>query len=168
MKTLYLMRHAKSSWGEPGLDDFDRPLLEKGKKRTKIIIDFLLNKGVTLDMILSSPAVRAIDTARIIAHGLKVPVENISEVKKIYTADTGQLEDLFFDLPKSVDNLLLIGHNPTMTSFANTFLEQKIDFMPTSAVVGLEFGINDWSEIGLHKPELKFVIFPKMLRKAED
>jgi phosphohistidine phosphatase len=167
MKTLFVMRHAKSSWGEPGLDDFDRPLLEKGKKRTKNIIDFLLKKKVTLDMILTSPAVRAIETARIMAHALNLPSESIKEEKKIYTADAAQLEDLFYDLPKSVDNLLLIGHNPTMTSFANNFLEQKIDFMPTSAIVGLEFNIDDWSEIGVHKPELKFIIFPKMLGTSD-
>lgn len=157
------MRHAKSSWGEPGLDDFDRPLLEKGKKRTKNIIDFLLTKKVSLDMILSSPAVRAIETAKILAHGLNLPLENIREEKKIYTADAEQLEDLFFDLPKSVNNLMLVGHNPTMTHFANTFIEQKIDFMPTSAIVGLEFDLDDWADFRSSKPTLKFMIFPKML-----
>jgi phosphohistidine phosphatase len=165
MKTLYLMRHAKSSWGEPGLDDFDRPLLEKGKKRTKNIIDFLLTKKVSLDMILSSPAVRAIETAKIMAHGLSLPLENIREEKKIYTADAEQLEDLFFDLPKSVNNLMLVGHNPTMTYFANTFIEQKIDFMPTSAIVGLEFDLDDWGDLRSSIPTLKFMIFPKMLGK---
>jgi len=163
MKTLYVMRHAKSSWGEPGLDDFDRPLLEKGKKRTKDVIDFLLKKKVTPGLILSSPAVRAIETARIMAFGLNIPQESIREEKLIYTSESERLEDLFYDLPGSIDSLMLIGHNPAMTNFVNNFIEQKIDVLPTSGVVGLEFDTDDWSGIISKKPVLKFMIFPKML-----
>jgi phosphohistidine phosphatase len=112
---------------------------------------------------LSSPAVRAIETAKIMAHGLNVPGENIREEKLIYTANTDQLEDLFYDLPQAVANLMLIGHNPSITSFVNNFIEQKIDALTTSAVVALKFDMDDWSELLKKKPELLFIIFPKML-----
>lgn len=163
MKILYVMRHAKSAWGEPGLDDFERPLLEKGKKRTKNIIDFLQKKKAKPDLIITSPAVRALETARIMAHGLGLGKEAIREEKTIYTSDVEKLENLFFDLPAGCRELLLVGHNPAVTSFVNLYLEVKIDALPTSGVVALEFNANEWNEILNANPKVKFIIFPKML-----
>jgi phosphohistidine phosphatase len=163
MKTLYVMRHAKSSWGEPELADFDRPLIEKGEMRTKKIVDFLLKKEVNIDMILSSPAVRALETAKIIARGLKLPEENLRFDKSIYEAETSQLHDLFLDLPAFVNHLMIIGHNPTVTYFSNEFMEKKIDSMPTSAIVCINFDTDDWTQITPGNAKLKFLIYPKMI-----
>jgi phosphohistidine phosphatase len=157
------MRHAKSAWGEPGLDDFDRPLLEKGKKRTKSIIDYLLQKNVCPDLIITSPALRALETARIMQHGLGLSSEQLREEKSIYSSDSEKLEDLFYDLPVATENILLVGHNPAVTSFVNNFLENKIDALPTSAVVGLEFNTHEWSSIMNEVAKVKFIIYPKML-----
>ena len=77
MKTLYIVRHAKSSWDQAGLADHQRPLLEKGKKRTKRIIDYLLENNIKADLIISSHAVRALETARIIGYALNYPVDEI-------------------------------------------------------------------------------------------
>lgn len=165
MKTLFVMRHAKSSWGEPGLDDFYRPLLEKGKKRTKLIIDYLMHKQLIPELILCSPAVRANDTAKIMAHGLGLTEDQVLVEKSIYTADVDQLENLFFDLPSSVNRLMLIGHNPSLTEFINRYLENKLDALPTSAVVAIDYKANKWEEVLDSEASVNFIIFPKMLGK---
>lgn len=157
------MRHAKSSWGEPGLDDFDRPLLEKGKKRTRTIIEYLQQKGIKPELIISSPAVRAAETAQIIAHGLSIDKEALRFDKSIYTSDAERIENIFYDLPKQLDSLMLIGHNPAVTNFVNPYLENKIDALPTSAVVAIQFVTNEWDKIFVSKWNVEFIIFPKML-----
>jgi phosphohistidine phosphatase len=157
------MRHAKSAWGEPGLDDFERPLLEKGKKRTRTIIEYLKKKNVKPGLLLSSPAVRALQTAQIMLHGLGMDKEALRIEKTMYTSDSEQLEDLFFDLPSTVDEILMVGHNPAVTNFVNRFIDAKIDALPTSGTVALVFDINDWEEVLNVKPKLRFVAFPKML-----
>lgn len=163
MKTLYVMRHAKSAWGEPGLDDFERPLLEKGKKRTRTIIEYLKKKDVKPGLLLSSPAVRALQTAQIMLHGLGMDKEALRIEKSMYTSDSEQLEDLFFDLPSTVDEILMVGHNPAVTNFVNRFIDAKIDALPTSGTVALAFDIKDWEDVLNVKPKLRFVAFPKML-----
>lgn len=163
MKTLYVMRHAKSAWGEPGLDDFERPLLEKGKKRTRLVIEYLRKKNIKPELLLTSPAVRALQTAHIMLHGLGMEKECLRIEKTMYTSDSEQLEDLFYDLPSSVDEILMVGHNPAVTSFVNRFIDAKIDALPTSGTVALAFDIINWEEILNIKPKLRFVVFPKML-----
>ncbi|NVO21583.1 MAG: histidine phosphatase family protein [Bacteroidetes bacterium] len=163
MKTLYIMRHAKSSWGEPGMDDFDRPLLEKGKKRTRTIIDYLLKKETKIDLILSSPALRALDTAWIMAHGLSLKEEDVRVEKSIYTSDKDKFYDLFYDLPSGIKSLMIIGHNPAVTNLVNDFLQDKIDPMSTSGIACLEYNVKDWTEIAAANSKLKFLIYPKML-----
>ena len=74
MKTLYLVRHAKSSWEEPGVSDADRPLIPKGLKKTQLIVDFLLKRETKIDLMISSPAVRAYETAKLVAAGLDYPL----------------------------------------------------------------------------------------------
>ncbi len=84
MKTLYIVRHAKSSWNKVDMPDEKRPLMEKGKKRTKKVIDYLLANHIKVDYIISSHAVRAHETAKILAHALKYPIENIKIDSNIY------------------------------------------------------------------------------------
>jgi phosphohistidine phosphatase len=163
MKTLYVMRHAKSAWGEPGLSDFDRPILEKGQKRTQNIIHYLVKKKAKPDLIISSPALRAMETAILMVKGLGLDKQVLRLEKSVYTSDADQLEDLFLEFPGSVSEVLLVGHNPAVTNFVNKFLAESIDYMPTSGVVSLEFKINEWSEISNARPKLNFIVFPKML-----
>lgn len=164
MKTLFLMRHAKAELALPEMSDLNRPLLEKGKKRTKHIIDYLLKKHVEIDLIISSHAVRSRETARIMAYGLHVDESKIWEDKTVYTADTEKLLDLFYDLPAGVNQLMIVGHNPTITNFANLYLAEKIDAVPTSGIVCLEFDTDDWTQLDSCKGSMKFMIFPKMLK----
>ena len=163
MKTLYLMRHAKSSWNHAGLDDLDRPLLEKGLKRTRHIIDYFQNNKVEIDLIICSHAVRSVETARIIAHAFNVEESNFRIEKGIYTADAGSLTDQLYDLPASVSNVMIVGHNPAITNLANNYLYEKIDYLPTSGVIAVDFEINEWDELISAAFTIRFVAFPKKL-----
>lgn len=166
MKTLYIVRHAKSSWDYPELPDEKRPLLEKGKKRTKRIIDDLLRRETVVDLIVSSPAVRAFETAKIIGNALRDSEDEIQTDSLLYFVDAERLFNLFFDLPSGVDNLMIVGHNPALTTFANHFLTQKIDSISTSGVVCIDFETEKWEEIDNMNSKLRFFVTPKMLKKS--
>lgn len=165
MKTLYLLRHAKSSWQDPDLGDFDRPLLEKGLKRSKLIIDYLLEHDVKVDLIISSPAARALASAEIFARALNYPIENIRKENKLYFGDADSYYEQFFDVPKHVNSMMLVGHNPSITTFANNFLEKKIDYLPTSGIVSIGLDTDQWEKAGVAKRKVNFVVYPRMFRK---
>jgi len=163
MKTLYIVRHAKSSWKHPELGDDERPLLEKGKKRTRKIINYLLEKDTSVDLIISSYAVRALETARIIAHAIGYPEDEIRISQQLYHASSERIYDQFFDLSDEISSLMIVGHNPTFTNFANQFLDDKIDWLPTSGVVSITFDTNTWTDVPLAKYKTNFVIYPKAI-----
>jgi len=163
MKTLYIVRHAKSSWEHPGLADDERPLLQKGIKRTLKIARYLQEQDIRVDQLISSHAVRALDTARIIAEGIGYPEEKIIVSQKIYHGNSDYLYDELFNLPDDIDSVMLFGHNPTFTSFANHFLDKKIDWLPTSAVVSINFDTDSWVKLPLSDCVTNFVLIPKEL-----
>jgi phosphohistidine phosphatase len=164
MKTLYLVRHAKATLENRIERDIDRQLLEKGLKRTRHIIDFLIQKNTSVDLIVSSPAVRAYETARVLAHALGFPLINIKIERLLYEGDADKIGDLFYDLPQNKDNLMIVGHNPSITNFANMLLPDPIDYLPTSGIVCIQFDVNSWDEIWKAKIISNFVVTPKMLK----
>ncbi|NQT77762.1 MAG: histidine phosphatase family protein [Bacteroidetes bacterium] len=163
MKTLYIVRHAKSSWDFPGLLDEERPLLQKGIKRTLKVADFLLEKNIRVDLIISSHAVRAHETAKIIAGALGYPEEKILISIQVYHGSSNQLYDELFKLTDDIKSVMMFGHNPAFSSFANHFLKKKIDWLPTSGIVAINFETDQWTQIPLAKGKTDFVIFPKDL-----
>ena len=163
MKTLYIVRHAKSAWDDPSLSDHDRPLMKKGVRKTGKISDFLIDQDVKVDQMISSSAVRAYETARLIADALEYPLDDIKKESDLYHADVDQILSVVFGVNDDIDSLMIFGHNPTFTSFANQFLEHKVDWMPTSAIVSVSFETDKWEEIIMAKRRTNFVIFPKML-----
>ena len=166
MKTIYLMRHAKSTWEFPELKDEERPLVEKGIKRTKKIIKFLNVKNVKPDVIISSHAVRAQETAKIMAKGLDSPLNEIVIDEKIYESNIENLFNVVYGIPDDKNTMIMIGHNPTITNFANYFLAEYVDYMPTSGVVCVEFETDKWNEIVVAKKQTRFIIYPKMLKSV--
>ena len=168
MKTLYLVRHAKASWEEPGVSDADRPLIPKGIKKTKLVVDFLLKRGTSIDLMVSSPAVRAYETAKIIAAGLGYPVSKIKTDRKIYDGYYDRILDIIYSTSNESDSLMIFGHNPTITNLANLFLHPGIESMPTTCVVCLSFNIDKWEEIPSNEAIQEFIISPKMLKKDGD
>ena len=164
MKTLYLVRHAKSSWGHPGLTDFNRPLLDTGIKRNRKIIRYLNEKNISVDLIISSPAVRTLETAKLIASGIDYPIENICQEPVLYEAGLNDYLNVIYDAPDEINSLMVVGHNFTITHVANFFLGPEIEMLPTSGLVAISFDTEHWKEIPSVKPEQLFVVFPKMLK----
>ncbi len=164
MKTLYLARHAKSSWEEPGVSDFDRPLVPKGIRKTGLVIDYLKKQGTNTDLVISSPALRAHETAKLVAVGLNYPVSKIRTDRKIYDGYYDRILDIIYGTPNTVNSLMIFGHNPTMTNLANLFLHPGIDAMPTSCIVCLSFNTDKWEEIPNSEATCVFVVYPKMLK----
>lgn len=164
MKYLYIVRHAKSSWDHPGLADDERPLIGKGIKRTKLIAEYLLENDVKVDMFLSSHAVRAYETAKIIAKALGHSEEKIQISEDIYHSNIDILFNHLFEAPDYINSIMMFGHNPTFTHFANYFLDEKLDWLPTAGVVCVEFDTDTWVNTLSAKKRIKFVISPKMVK----
>jgi phosphohistidine phosphatase len=164
MKRLYLVRHAKSSWEEPGVSDYDRPLIPKGIKKTRLVIDFLLKRNTTVDLMISSPAVRAYETAKLIAGGLNYPLNGIKTERRIYDGYYDRILDVVYGTSNEVNSLMIFGHNPTITNLANLFLHPGIEMMPTTCVVCISFDTDKWEDLPSTHAIQEFVVFPKMLK----
>lgn len=163
MKTIYIIRHGKSSWDNPELPDEKRPITERGKKRTKKVAEFLVSQHINVDGIFSSHAVRAFETAKIIASGLNFPLNKIIINPHIYHANSDSLTDQIFALPETFHSIVIVGHNPTLTDFVNQFLVEPIENLPTSGVVSISFDTETWEDIPLAKRKTNFILFPKEL-----
>ncbi len=163
MKRLYLVRHAKSSWEGPGVSDMDRPLLEKGIKRTMKVIRFLNDRKVKIDLMISSPAERAFQTALLVAKGIGYPEDKIQIDRKIYDGYYDRILDLIYATSNEVDSLMIFGHNPTITHLANLFLHPGIELLPTTGTVCISFDTKKWESIPSVDPVSEFILYPKML-----
>jgi phosphohistidine phosphatase len=168
MKTIYIIRHAKSSWNMTGMPDEQRPLLEKGKKRTKKVIEYLHEHDVKVDYIISSHAVRAHETAKILANALKYPVGNIKIDSQLYHINADDILSQFYSLPERFSSVMLIGHNPSLTDFVNIFLKSPIENLPTSGVVSFTFITDNWEKLVTAPRKTNFILFPKELPGKEE
>ena len=163
MKTLYIVRHAKSSWESPESDDLNRPIIENGIKKTRKVIDFLLKENAKVDVIVSSHAKRALETAYLFAQSFNFTPSEIIINHNIYECDEESIMSEVYALPNDKNNVMLIGHNPTFTQFANIFLDKKIDFLPTSSVISISFDTDQWEKIESSIKRVNFVAFPKKI-----
>jgi len=160
MKTLFLVRHAKSSRDDPTLADKDRPLNDRGKRDAPKMGKRLAKRRVKPDLILSSPAARALKTAEIIAKKLDYKRKNILVDDRLYAVEAGELLDVIRKLGDKVERVMLIGHNPELTELAHR-LSSKITHMPTCAVAEFTFDAKSWSRIGKDKPAQAALDYPK-------
>ena len=163
MKYLYLVRHAKSSWDFPELKDFDRPLNKRGKRNAPEMGLRLAARELKLDAIISSPANRAITTAKVMAEQLDFPVANILQMDEVYHASSTQLVQLIHELSDDRKCVMMVGHNPGFTDLANFLKEADyyIGNVPTCGVVAIEFPLNRWAEITKHCGRMLFFDYPK-------
>jgi phosphohistidine phosphatase len=164
MKTLYLVRHAKSSWEEPGISDIARPLVEKGIKKTELVIQYFQKHHLVVDLMVTSPAVRALETAKLFAKGIGYPESKITIENRIYETYYDKILDVIYGTSNEINSLMIFGHNPTITHLANLFLHPGVDFLPTTGVACISFKTEKWEDIPLTEPKKEFVIFPKMLK----
>lgn len=164
MKTLYIIRHAKSSWDDTSLDDFDRPLNERGKKDAPRMGKRLKERSVTPDLMLSSPAKRALSTCRKIAEILKYSEDKIKTEKNLYHASADGILKAIKDIKDKHEVVLLFGHNPGLTDFVNDFMEddnQFIDNIPTCGIVCFQIDIDFWSSVRFGEGKFEFFDYPK-------
>ena len=161
MKTLYLLRHAKSSWSFDELSDQERPLNDRGRDDAPAMGQALAKRRICPDLIVSSPAVRAMSTAVLVAREMQYPHEKITVESGIYGADADDLLTIIKDLPDTANSVLLVGHNPTITETANALSPSSINEMPTAAVVCLHFACEQWSEVSKVNAEFYFYDYPR-------
>lgn len=160
---LYVVRHAKSSWEDPGLDDFDRPLNERGNKDARRMGKRLKERHVMPNAIYTSPALRAIATATIIADMLGCPVSSIRSERKLYHASQETILEVVRSTPDKNDCIMIVGHNPALTGFVNDLLQEDIQNIPTAGVVGARVGTESWKASEWKGGELLFFDYPKRL-----
>lgn len=164
MKTIFIVRHAKSSWDDPTLSDHERPLSKVGIRKTKIIVEYLKKNEIKPELFKSSSANRALSTAELIAKGLGYPLDKIEVEESLYHASSETIFDELYMLPNSVNSVMIFGHNPTFTSFVNKFLTPQIDNIPTTGLVSVSFETDEWEKINLVDFKINFVVTPKMLK----
>lgn len=163
MKTLIIVRHGKSSWAYPDLEDFYRPLKPRGINDAFSIGEELVRLNVFPDLILSSPAIRAMNTAIIIARKLDFPLQRIRANESIYEASTYHLINLISNVEDSNETLMIFGHNPSFTSLVNQLQEEALYNLPTCGVISIELPIDSWRDIANAIGEKVLEIFPKEL-----
>lgn len=163
MKILYLVRHAKSSWKDQSLNDIERPLNKRGKRDAPAMGHFLKKKNIYPDIIISSPAVRAAVTAKIIAENLSYPLNRIKYSDDIYDVDTTSLFKVVKHIKDKYDSAMITGHNPVLTNFGNALTNSRVDNIPTCGILGIELAIKSWLNITENCGTVIFFKFPKNL-----
>ncbi|HEX7906384.1 MAG TPA: histidine phosphatase family protein [Chitinophagaceae bacterium] len=161
MKLVLLIRHAKSDWNDPSLNDIDRPLNERGKADAPIMAHRLLDKKIKIDAFISSPAKRAKKTAAVFAKEYKKEKDEIILKDKLYAAEP----DIFFDVISSADDkwgsIAVFSHNPGITDFANLLTDARIDNIPTCGIFAIQVDSKHWSDFKHAKKEFWFFDYPK-------
>ncbi len=160
-KTLFLIRHAKSSWDSPGLRDFDRPLNARGLREAPLMAQQLAEQGIKPDLLVSSPAKRALTTALFFAGTLTIPEADVRREAGIYEADPTEILRLVSALPATAQTVLFFGHNPTFTMVANHFSDRFIDNVPTCGIVQIETDAQHWDEMHEGNSRVVRTYFPK-------
>lgn len=161
MKTLTILRHAKSSWNKPGLRDFDRPLNGRGKRDAPDMGDRMKEAGIRPSLIMSSPAVRAWSTAKLVAAEIGYPIEFLQREPDLYHASAEQLLDVIARQDEGFNNLVLVGHNPGLTDLANKLVPGLTGNLPTAGFVSLLIDNDTWELRGRRSVELLSHDYPK-------
>jgi len=160
MKTLFLVRHAKSSRDDPSLPDRDRPLDDRGRQDAPKMGKRLAKRDVKPDLLLSSPALRALTTAQLIAEEVGYKHKEIVADDRLYHSSADDLLAVIRALDKKLHSVMLFGHNPEFTDLAHR-LSSEISDMPTCAVVEFNFDTKAWSDVGELKPAKVVLDFPR-------
>ena len=164
MKTLTLVRHAKSSWKNAGISDRERPLNARGKRDAPVMGARIQRHGIRPSLIVSSPAKRAWQTARIVAREIDYPLEFLQREESLYLASLDQLLDVVAAQDNSFNHLMVVGHNPGLTDFANFLSPGLTNNLQTAAVVSVEIDRDDWMLYERPKTRLLVYDYPKLKR----
>src|SRR5215216_4925613 len=155
MKTLILVRHAKSSWDAVGLEDFERPLNERGKEDAPAMGKRLKDRKIEIDIFISSPAKRALKTARYFAKEYGVEKKEIVVENKLYGASVSAFLEVVSEIKNKHKTAIIFSHNPGITEFVNTLTSVHLDNMSTSSIFGVQANCDKW--IDFLKSEKNFL-----------
>ena len=161
MKQLLLIRHAKSSWDDPSLSDFERPLNERGKKDAPEMAKRLRDKKIEIDAVVSSPAKRARQTAKYFVKKFDLKKKNVVLESKLYEAGDENFYEVVENLKNKWDSVAIVSHNPGITSFAHSLTEIKVDDMPTCSVFAFKISADRWKDFRDARKEFLFFDYPK-------
>lgn len=166
MKKLYILRHAKSCWDNNEFEDIDRPLNSRGLADSALIGEYLKKQGISIDILVSSPALRSLMTSQIIAPYLKYPIEHIKLDQRYFEFnDNG--DKILQCIEKTSDDyekLLVIGHNNTFENLVTRLTNGVVSKLPTCGIISLSFNINKWEDCSTNIPSIDFFIHPKDLK----
>lgn len=162
-RQLILIRHTKSSWADLGMRDFDRPLKKDRTDDAKSMAKHLKELGVKPDLILCSPALRTKQTVEFFCDKLNYDYNKIEFDMRLYESSAEDYTQVVREGNEEIRTLVVVGHNPSITDFANQFLQNKISEVPTTGVICLEFESDNW-EINRATPcKLKYFLAPKTI-----
>jgi phosphohistidine phosphatase len=161
MRILYLLRHAKSSWNEPSLRDFDRPLKKRGRETAERTGMRLAEEKLNNPVVICSPAVRTRETAEIVLKSANLQVEQRFD-ERIYDASLRELVQVVSEIPDEKEAAIMIGHNPGFEELL-AFLSGEHRRMPTCALAKIEFGDVSWKDVRAGVGSLEWFIAPKEL-----
>jgi phosphohistidine phosphatase len=161
MKTVFLIRHAKSSWKDSSLADIERPLNKRGFRDAPFMANLLRSSGVKPDRLISSPANRAYTTATYFAEAFAIPKPAIDIRKAIYMAYPEDILEMITGFSNSWNTVCLFGHNPTFTGVANVFTSDHIANVPTCGIVQIEATIDSWESFSPKTAQVAAFHFPK-------
>ncbi|WP_017730433.1 SixA phosphatase family protein [Nafulsella turpanensis] len=165
MKTLFLLRHAKSSWDYPDLPDQERPLNARGKRDAPAMGQWINDHFPAPQLILSSHSVRTLATISKVAHAMGIRGEEIQTDERLYHASTATLFKVLKNAPDQAESLMLVGHNPGITDFANVLCpQQSVDNIPTCGFFVIRFHCSGWKEASPENAEFVCFQYPKNLR----
>ncbi|MEM1322192.1 MAG: histidine phosphatase family protein [Bacteroidota bacterium] len=161
MKTVFFVRHAKSSWSDQSLADIERPLNNRGLRDAPFMAALLKGKAVEADQLISSPANRAFTTATYFAEALGVQREDILVRNEIYEAWPEDIINIVQSAEEAWSTILIFGHNPTMTSIANIFSKEYIANVPTCGIVKVVAPVDNWSMFRRENAKMEQFYYPK-------
>lgn len=161
MKKIFLVRHAKSSWKDQKLSDFERPLNKRGKRDAPFMAKLLAQQGVNPELIITSPANRAITTSKYFCEELGFPFKNVIIEPKLYMASSDQFFDIIRNLNNECSSAMIFSHNPGLTEFNNILASKSIDNIPTCGIVSISSDVKYWSEIDSSNCKSVFFEYPK-------
>jgi len=162
MKCVILVRHAKSDWSVDA-DDFDRPLNERGKRDAPVMAERLLKRKLQIDAFVSSPAKRALRTAKIFAENLGIGKDDIIQTRELYLAPPGKFFEVLGRLDDKIGTVAVFSHNNGITEFANNLGIALIDNMPTCSIFAFTIDTDRWADMKEAKKEFLFFDYPKKI-----
>jgi len=161
MKLVTLVRHAKSSWDNANLSDFERPLNARGRRDAEFMSKLLPKQLPNPDIIYCSKAQRAVETLQYFLESYNFPKDKVNFDYGLYENGIRYIIKLIQNLPETAQNVLILGHNPDITAFSNAFSGSYFDNIPTCGIIGIEFDIEKWADFSHLMGKIKFYEYPK-------